>query len=521
MSVEVWRFERSGTSHESAALLHLARELEALPESFLMVIHPVLSGQEIDTLVFKKDMVFVVEIKSAHGPVVGEIYGAWHVIKEDGTTVSLNAGREDNPFWQVQKHYFATRDFLEENKGAFMTESEAAVTDFKKIKNVLVFDPEFDEDVSDIRLGKDYWKLYLVGLHNNVADPFFTLRHDTINLSGYQVRTLARDVLHCHFAEDYDMLLHPDARSSSEEVPEKATKALSPSKRAPEKVKGEEDVAQTMTSEAGSTEDEMPSPESQDSSPAFLPQTLQKVKQVWTGLRERTGESKRKVQQQIDQERERWRATHQIDFERLLHELYKAADGNVHHLTPDIFVANYYTVHLDTYSYRHIKDLRERYQARATAEIRRYVFQQGYRLDPRFDRIVVQIEKAPALTSQIDVHAEYKEAPPIAIIEGSQGQSRALYPGDALTVGREEGADFRICENDAKPVISRKHCMVAVSDDGTRVTVRDRSTNGTFVNGERTQFTQLSDGDVILLGRNKREEEGPTLHVRLNLKRRR
>jgi hypothetical protein len=508
MPVEVWRFERSSTSHESAALLHLARELEALPESFLMIIHPVFSGQEIDTLVFKKDMVFVVEIKSAHGPVVGEIYGAWHVVKADGTTVSLNAGREDNPFWQVQKHYFATRDFLEEHKTAFMTESEAAVTDFKKIKNVLVFDPEYDEEASDIRLGGDAWKLNLVGLHNNVGGPFFTLRHDAINLSGYQVRTLAQDVLHCHFAEDYDVLLHPEVRQSSEETSSADQPALE---------KEEEDVTHPMPSDASSSEDVMTSPESQDGSVAFLSRTLQKAKQLWTGLREQTGEGKRRVQTQLEQERERWRATHKIDFERLLHELYKAADGNVHHLTPDTFVANYYTVHLDTYSYRHVKELRKRYQTRATAELRRYIFEQGYRLDPRFDRIVVQIEEDSTLTSQINVHAEYKEAPPIAIIEGSQGQSRALYRGDALTVGREEGADFRICDNHAKPVISRKHCFVAVSDDGTRVTVRDRSTNGTFVNGERTQFTPLSDGDVILLGRNKRDEEGPTLYVSLNM----
>jgi hypothetical protein len=470
-----------------------------------MIIHPVFSGQEIDALVFKKDMVFVVEIKSAHGPVVGEIYGAWHVIKEDGTTVSLNAGREDNPFWQVQKHYFATRDFLEEHKPAFMTESESAVTDFKKIKNVLIFDPEFDKDTSDIRLGGDYWKLNLVGLHNNVRDPFFTLRHDAINLSLAQVHTLAQDVLHCHFAEDYDVLLHPEVQLNNEEIPDEHERD-----RAVEKTSH-------ATSSADGKEDDMEVPSSADGSGPFLSQTLQKVKQLWTGLREQTGESKRKVRGQIEKERERWRATHKIDFERLLHALYKAADDNVHHLTPDIFVANYYNVYLDTYSYRHVKELRERYQARATAELRRYIFQQGYQLDPRFDRIVVQIEEDPALTAQINVRAEYKEAPPIAVIEGSQGQSRALYPGDALTVGREEGADFRICDDHAKPVISRKHCFVAVSDDGTRVTVRDRSTNGTFVNGERTQFTQLSDGDVILLGRNKREEEGPTLYVSLNL----
>jgi pSer/pThr/pTyr-binding forkhead associated (FHA) protein len=45
------------------------------------------------------------------------------------------------------------------------------------------------------------------------------------------------------------------------------------------------------------------------------------------------------------------------------------------------------------------------------------------------------------------------------------------------------------------------HCRLTVSADGD-LEVRDLdSTNGTFVNGERVQQAQLSDGDRIQVGR--------------------
>jgi hypothetical protein len=510
MSVEVWRFERSATGHESAALLRLARALDGLAEQFLMIIHPVLGSQEIDALVFKEDMVFVVEIKSAHGPVVGKVHGTWHVLREDGSKAPLNAGREDNPFWQVQKNYFAARDFLEEKKSSFMTESEAAVLDFKKIKNILIFDPEYDETTSDIRLGRDYWKVNIVGLHDNVGDPFFSLRHRDINLPLRQARAFARNVLNCSFAKDYEAILHQDRESKTSPQSDQTAGNLEPRERQLPSTKPE--TAPAPSRGAETHQRRRPSAQAPKTT-FFLPNLAQSVKDMWGALSARAGQGTRRIRQHLDQERERWRATHKIDFERLLQELQRAADDNIHNLTPDIFVANYYTVHLDTYSYDHVRELRERYEARAVTEIRRYIVQQGYKLDPRFDRIVVEIAENPEQKSQIEVTARYKEAPPIATIEGVSGQGRNLYAGEALTIGRAEGMDYRICDNHDKPVISRRHCLITVSKDGKRVTLRDESTNGTFVNGERIHAIQLTDGDVILLGRNKRKEEGPIINV--------
>ncbi|MEO3937386.1 DUF3662 and FHA domain-containing protein [Dermatophilaceae bacterium Soc4.6] len=71
----------------------------------------------------------------------------------------------------------------------------------------------------------------------------------------------------------------------------------------------------------------------------------------------------------------------------------------------------------------------------------------------------------------------------------------------ALTVlGRDEGADIILDD----PGISRRHCEVRVSTDGPHLvtSVRDlRSTNGTYVNGERVTSRRLGDGDQITVGR--------------------
>ncbi|KRE39013.1 hypothetical protein ASG73_01200 [Janibacter sp. Soil728] len=71
----------------------------------------------------------------------------------------------------------------------------------------------------------------------------------------------------------------------------------------------------------------------------------------------------------------------------------------------------------------------------------------------------------------------------------------------AMTVlGRDESADVVLDD----PGISRRHCEVRVTHDGPRLVshLRDlRSTNGTFLNGERTDAAPLTEGDRITVGR--------------------
>jgi pSer/pThr/pTyr-binding forkhead associated (FHA) protein len=72
-----------------------------------------------------------------------------------------------------------------------------------------------------------------------------------------------------------------------------------------------------------------------------------------------------------------------------------------------------------------------------------------------------------------------------------------LSPGSAKTIGRGTGADFIV---DAA-LVSRIHCRLTaeVSD---RLVVEDLdSTNGTMVNGKKTERAILRAGDTVTIGR--------------------
>jgi pSer/pThr/pTyr-binding forkhead associated (FHA) protein len=63
-------------------------------------------------------------------------------------------------------------------------------------------------------------------------------------------------------------------------------------------------------------------------------------------------------------------------------------------------------------------------------------------------------------------------------------------------VGRSLAADVRFDD----PTVSRRHALIVRQPDGVRV-LDDRSLNGVFVNGERVEWRELSDGDEIVVGR--------------------
>ena len=63
-------------------------------------------------------------------------------------------------------------------------------------------------------------------------------------------------------------------------------------------------------------------------------------------------------------------------------------------------------------------------------------------------------------------------------------------------IGRSLAADIRFDD----PTVSRRHALIVRQPDGVRV-LDDRSLNGVFVNGERVEWSTLSDGDEIIVGR--------------------
>jgi pSer/pThr/pTyr-binding forkhead associated (FHA) protein len=67
---------------------------------------------------------------------------------------------------------------------------------------------------------------------------------------------------------------------------------------------------------------------------------------------------------------------------------------------------------------------------------------------------------------------------------------------EVTRIGRGLAADLRLDENS----VSRRHAMLVNDSDGARI-LDDRSSNGTFVNGERVEQATLANGDVVMLGR--------------------
>ena len=83
------------------------------------------------------------------------------------------------------------------------------------------------------------------------------------------------------------------------------------------------------------------------------------------------------------------------------------------------------------------------------------------------------------------------------VTEGVPEQTFRILPGTQRTLGRASGADFIV---DAA-LVSRVHCRFTATPDGG-LEVRDlESTNGTFVNGERTDVARLASGDTLKIGR--------------------
>ncbi len=64
-------------------------------------------------------------------------------------------------------------------------------------------------------------------------------------------------------------------------------------------------------------------------------------------------------------------------------------------------------------------------------------------------------------------------------------------------VGRAEGADVRLDD----PSVSRRHALIVRTHSGGLRALDDRSLNGLFVNGNRVEWTKLSDGDELEVGR--------------------
>src|SRR4051794_15834890 len=83
----------------------------------------------------------------------------------------------------------------------------------------------------------------------------------------------------------------------------------------------------------------------------------------------------------------------------------------------------------------------------------------------------------------------------LMVIAGpNRGSSYAAQKGE-ISIGRQAGNVIVLQSSK----VSKKHCMITISDEG--VTVQDLgSSNGTFVNGTLTKHRKIKPGDRISIG---------------------
>jgi hypothetical protein len=84
----------------------------------------------------------------------------------------------------------------------------------------------------------------------------------------------------------------------------------------------------------------------------------------------------------------------------------------------------------------------------------------------------------------------------IALVEAGHMRIEALAEG-WTRIGRSASADVRLDD----PTVSRRHAQIVRTESNEVRVIDDRSLNGVFVNGTLVDWSPLSDGDELAIGR--------------------
>ena len=80
----------------------------------------------------------------------------------------------------------------------------------------------------------------------------------------------------------------------------------------------------------------------------------------------------------------------------------------------------------------------------------------------------------------------------------ADGQSRVIQLSSGWSrIGRSRSADIRLDD----PTVSRRHAVIVQTPEGELRVLDDRSMNGIRVNGEPVDWSPLTDGDELQIGR--------------------
>jgi pSer/pThr/pTyr-binding forkhead associated (FHA) protein len=111
-----------------------------------------------------------------------------------------------------------------------------------------------------------------------------------------------------------------------------------------------------------------------------------------------------------------------------------------------------------------------------------------------------QVDALPYLSYRDRSHSiPWGDCPPgrYLLAQGDEPDGVLLpLTGDVTHIGRGAGASLSFDDS----TVSRRHAIIVRRAGTTRI-LDDRSTNGVFVNGRRTDEAELHDGDVLVIGR--------------------
>jgi hypothetical protein len=110
--------------------------------------------------------------------------------------------------------------------------------------------------------------------------------------------------------------------------------------------------------------------------------------------------------------------------------------------------------------------------------------------------LAAEAETAPGWLGDVRDRATEPGAYLAYLAEDSEPRLFRL-PEGWTRIGRSATADLRLDD----PTVSRRHALVVRTNDGDLRALDDRSLNGLFVNGERVEWTRLTDGDELEIGR--------------------
>lgn len=103
----------------------------------------------------------------------------------------------------------------------------------------------------------------------------------------------------------------------------------------------------------------------------------------------------------------------------------------------------------------------------------------------------------PLTQEDLDTIARLSEGTALLIsTRGAVSGSRYLLDEDKVTVGRDSRADILLDDS----TVSRSHA-VFIRANGVFTVVDSGSLNGTYVNRQRVERTQLKNGDEIMIGK--------------------